>query len=323
MPEFRVLSLNGGGIRGVYSSSFLAKLEELLELKHPIADYFDLIVGTSTGGLIAISLALHQTSASIRDFYLEHGPSIFPSGQIQRRWLLCKQIVFPKHDPLLLGDAIQMKLPANVLLGNVKRPVVVTTFDAASGTPRCFKSRHHADFVNDHKLPAWEIAMATAAAPTFYRAFTSECSTDSIDGGVWANCPILVGIIEAIHRFQQQPRDIRVLNVGTTKAPFHLRPKARKGGAWWNVSMVNHAVIDMMMAAAMASAVFMAQQLIGNDNVVVIDDNVDSGRFNLDDARTDSMRDLRALGERRAKIEAKSLEAMFFGRPAAPWQPVP
>ena len=67
MDRFRILSLNGGGIKGVYSASFLAKLEDLLRLDRSMAEYFDLIVGTSTGGLIAIALALHQTAASIRD----------------------------------------------------------------------------------------------------------------------------------------------------------------------------------------------------------------------------------------------------------------
>ena len=72
---FRILSLDGGGIRGVFPAAFLARLEDHLE--HPIGRYFDLIAGTSTGGIIAIGLGLGLSAADILKLYAEQGPAIF------------------------------------------------------------------------------------------------------------------------------------------------------------------------------------------------------------------------------------------------------
>src|SRR5947207_9104557 len=72
---FRILSLDGGGIRGVFPAAFLARLEEHLE--HPIGRYFDLIAGTSTGGIIAIGLGLGLSAGDIVKLYVEQGPAIF------------------------------------------------------------------------------------------------------------------------------------------------------------------------------------------------------------------------------------------------------
>src|ERR1700680_4208414 len=72
---FRILSLDGGGIRGVFPAAFLARLEEHLE--YPIGRYFDLIAGTSTGGIIAIGLGLGLSAGDILKLYVEQGPAIF------------------------------------------------------------------------------------------------------------------------------------------------------------------------------------------------------------------------------------------------------
>src|SRR6266404_3453401 len=72
---YRILSLDGGGIRGVFPAAFLAKLQENLE--HPIASYFDLIAGTSTGGIIALGLGVGLSAGDILRLYEEQGPAIF------------------------------------------------------------------------------------------------------------------------------------------------------------------------------------------------------------------------------------------------------
>lgn len=323
MPPFRVLSLDGGGIKGVYSASFLAKMAEMLALPGPLADYFDLIVGTSTGGLLGLALALHKEPHETRDFYIQHGPTIFPSGRVKGGLLLrAKHIVYPKHDASVLESAVKRYIGEDTLLGDAKCALVVTTFNAATGRPVCFKTRHHDDFTEDHKMPAWAVAMATAAAPTFYRAFESDSGTDYIDGGVWANCPAMVGAIEAVHRFGALPSDVRILSVGTTRSPFHMGFKARRGGAWRNVSLLNRTVVGLLMEATAQSALNVARQLVGGDNVVVINEEVAPGRFEIDDARGSTMRDLRGLGEERAKHDAHKLRELFFMEPAPAWAPL-
>lgn len=319
--KFRVLSLSGGGIRGLYTASFLAEIENLSGKK--FADHFDLIVGTSTGGLIAITIGLGNSVASIRDFYKTNGPAIFPPGRIPRAWQFWKQIVYPKHNDAVLCDLIKRCVGEQRVLGDSRRPLVVNAFHAAGGKPVCFKTRHHDDFKKDHSRKAWEVAMATAAAPVFYRAFQAEDGTDYIDGGVWANCPVLVGAIEAIDRFSKSRDQIEILSVGTTKTPFSIDHGARCGGAWWNVSMKNRAVVNLLMEANRRSAMFMAQRLLGPTSIVEIDRDVDKGGYELDDARPEVLRDLQALGEDDAKTHVQSLVARFFQIPAPLWTPVP
>src|SRR4051812_45125251 len=88
---FRILSLDGGGIRGLFIAGFLADIEH--RLKTRIADHFDLIAGTSTGAIIGMALALHEPAAKNEQFYLERGPKIF-TRQTKFKGLKQKVIAF-------------------------------------------------------------------------------------------------------------------------------------------------------------------------------------------------------------------------------------
>lgn len=319
--KFRVLSLSGGGIRGVFTSSFLAKLEQLTDRR--VADHFDLIVGTSTGGLIGLAMGLEQSSESIREFYLKHGSTIFPQMKWVKKLFRGGQVVHPKYDLAGLRDAVQRRLGTEPTLGKSTKPLVINTFNAAKGAPQCFKTRHHARYLNDWRMPAWEVGMATAAAPVFFHAFQCQTGTDYIDGGVWANCPVLVGVIEAMTAFGKAATDIDVLSIGTTRAPFSVDHRARIGGAWDNVSMLNRRIIDLLFEANRGAAMNMAQLLVGKDGLLEVDEVVAPGRFEMDDTSTATLRDLRALGESLAQTKADEIRARFLTTTVSPFVPVP
>lgn len=107
---FRILSIDGGGIKGVFPASFLAALRA--DLPCPIADYFDLIAGTSTGGIIAIGLGLGLSAEELLEFYKAEGPAIFPpsaaSGWI-RHWFVSK------YRPEPLREALQKAIGGKIL----------------------------------------------------------------------------------------------------------------------------------------------------------------------------------------------------------------
>src|SRR5580765_1488551 len=88
MSRFRILSIDGGGIKGVFPAAFLAAIEE--NLPHPISQYFDLITGTSTGGIIALGLGFGLSASQLLEFYIKRGPMIFPKERrrLWRRWTL-------------------------------------------------------------------------------------------------------------------------------------------------------------------------------------------------------------------------------------------
>ena len=198
---FRILSLDGGGIRGVFPAAFLARLEEHLD--HPIGHYFDLIAGTSTGGIIAIGLGLGLSARDILKLYVEQGPAIFDQehGAIEN-WLRQKvrgmaHLFVTKHSSEPLRRALDGVLGQR-RLGESRTRLVIPAWHPVLERVYIYKTAHHPRLETDYKQPAIDAAMATAAAPTFLKPHMTESAVELVDGGVWANNPIGVAAIEAI-----------------------------------------------------------------------------------------------------------------------------
>src|SRR3989442_5590388 len=158
--RFQILSLDGGGIKGLFSAAVLAKLEE--DLNTNITDHFDLIVGTSTGGIIALGLGLGMKPQEIVQFYVESGPQIFRDrlGLSKfKHWLSCK---FPQHP---LRTALQ-KCFGDRPLADSKKRLVIASYNCGADDIYLFKTPHHERLRRDYKVPMWKVALATSAAPT-------------------------------------------------------------------------------------------------------------------------------------------------------------
>ena len=135
-----------------------------------------------------------------------------------------------------------------------------------------------------------------------------------IDGGIWANCPATVGLIEAISVLGQQPKDIEILSLGTTIKPFHVSPRRRKGGLlFWHKG-----IIDLLMQAQVAGALAQAKVLSGR-KALRINVTTQSGRFAMDNAR--HIAELRALGIREARHCEHEVSQRFLDTPAEPFVP--
>jgi hypothetical protein len=198
---FRILSLDGGGIRGVFPAAFLARLEEHLE--HPMGRYFDLIAGTSTGGIIAIGLGLGLSAGDILKLYVEQGPAVFGQehGPIEN-WARQKlrsmaHLLVTKHSLEPLRRALEGVLGRRKL-GESRTRLVIPAWHPVLERVYIYKTAHDARLETDYKQPAIDAAMATAAAPTFLKPHMTASAVELVDGGVWANNPIGVAAIEAI-----------------------------------------------------------------------------------------------------------------------------
>ena len=235
MPPFQILSLDGGGLRGLFTAFLLERLEEETGVK--VADHFDLITGTSTGGIIAIGLSLGLRPAELVRFYLEEGPKIFPPRRgpdwIQRSvhsWI--HNWWSAKYRAAALEQALRKKGTfGERLLGECGVSLVVPSFDLEGNVIRLFKTRHHERFRRDHALPAWKVAMATTAAPTFLPAFKGIDGERLIDGGLWANDPSMVGFVEAVSVLGVPAESIRMLSIGTTYG-IENQPKHLDNAGW-------------------------------------------------------------------------------------------
>ncbi|CAI9752834.1 unnamed protein product [Fraxinus pennsylvanica] len=207
-----VLSLDGGGIRGIIPGTFLAFLEaKLQELDGPnarIADYFDVVAGTSTGGLITTMLTTPgednrplYAAKNITSFYLEHGPKIFPEKSRNNFFSTITNVLGgPKYDGEYLKSLIQ-ELVGNLTLNETLTNVVIPAFDIKRLQPIIFTTKGaKADVSKNAQLS--DVCLGTSAAPTFFPPHYFETTDaqgkikthDLVDGGVAANNPTLVAI---------------------------------------------------------------------------------------------------------------------------------
>jgi hypothetical protein len=239
MPQFKVLCVDGGGIKGLYSAKILSHFEAELRRAHGdsarIVDYADLICGTSTGGLIGLGLALRIPAEQICAFYEEAGPRIFKGSST---WLaLVRQTLYGgKNSDAPLREALEQMFQRRTI-GESDCLLCIPTYDFTQGTYEVFKFDHPEGRLSRHNaLPVVDVALATSAAPTFFplAQIPGENETQYVDGGVWANNPSLVGLTEAIWHFvgPQKQFDrlsllsIASLNSSAGKAPLLNRHRS-------------------------------------------------------------------------------------------------
>ena len=168
--EFRILSIDGGGIRGIFPAAFLAGLEKQWLDGKSVAGCFDLIAGTSTGGIIALGLASGYTAADICRLYVERGCEIFPPipnnwiGDLRRDSRRIFQLFKVRYDRKALVRILR-ELFGSRKFGDTVTRLCIPSFDGRHGEPYIFKTPHHPDYRLDREESAVKVAAATAAAP--------------------------------------------------------------------------------------------------------------------------------------------------------------
>jgi len=314
---FRILSLDGGGIKGAFTASVLTAIED--EIKAPVGDYFDLIAGTSTGGILALGLGYRIPAETIRNFYRDMGPTIFPTtGRLGLRGLF-RQLFTTKHSHQDLRDAL-VQVFQNRKFGESKSRLVIPTYDAIGGRIFLLKTAHHERFKFDIEALAVDVALATSAAPTYFQAahFPTQVGSSFVDGGVWANSPVLAAIIEATCFLGVPLKEIEVLSIGTTASPFNIANNGSAGVLKWNVGMIN------LMFEAQAQTAFAQAKLLLDDRVFRIDVMTKPGEYSLDDASPEKIDRLMNLGRGEAvkKANLDAVKQRFFSTKAAAFTPV-
>jgi patatin-like phospholipase/acyl hydrolase len=264
MP-FQILALSGGGYRGLFTSSILTKLEE--QAKKPLAECFDLIAGTSIGGVIALGLALGKSAESIRKMFLDHGEEIFTRGEPSRwragrwkaRWSQWRR---PKYDGTVLREKIEAVVGKSTRLGDARTRLLIPSVNMTKGSVQMFKTAHNPAFMNDYKLLAADVAMATAAAPLYFPMATIE-NSNFIDGGVFANAPDMCALHEAVHFLDRKTDDISILSVGTTTSKFSLPSSLGRdfGQKLW---LKNDRLISTILSSQQQLIDFMLKHQLGD-----------------------------------------------------------
>lgn len=217
---FQILALSGGGYRGLFTIELLARLEK--EAGKPLYECFDLIAGTSIGGIVAIGLAMGKSAESIRDEFLKHGEDIFPRKYwFKNPYYFLKMVFWPKYSSKPLRTVIENVVGKDTNLGQARTRLLVPAVNMTKSQVQMFKTPHHPNLkVDQHRL-AVDVALATSAAPTFFPMAKFDDSL-FIDGGIVANAPDLCAIHEAVQYCGVHSDDIRILSLGTTTKKFSL-----------------------------------------------------------------------------------------------------
>lgn len=305
----RILSIDGGGIKGVFPASFLATVEDSIGCH--VADYFDLITGVSTGGILALGLGLRMPAEELLGFYEKKGPKIFPANRFSGG---IRSIFRAKYrrEPL---EVALLEVFGNNKLGDSKTRLVIPSANLETGEVHVFKTSHHPRLKIDFKRSMVEIALATSAAPVYFPFYSKRREVPLIDGGVWANNPIAVAAVEALSILEWD-RPIEILSLSCTSTPLDIYSSRRTGLGiihWcWHST-------DLFMTMQSQSALGMAQLLVGENNVLRIDRKFNHGRFRLDGSK--EINSLAGIGSSEARKALPELERRFFNRPAEEFIP--
>jgi uncharacterized protein len=310
ISRFQILSLDGGGIRGIFTASILAAIEE--DYSTHIVDHFDLIAGTSTGGIVALALGLGISPREIVEFYIASAPRIFPASNKYREslhWLR------PKYSAEPLREALKTKF-GNTSFGESKKRLVIPAFNVAENDVYVFRTPHLPHLRRDFRVPAWQVAMATSAAPTYFPAFTETDSLRLIDGGVWANNPSLVALVEAVGPLAIAQRSVALLSIGTGSAvKNHSRGLDTAGKLKW-ADQIADVILDATSIGVRNQVAF----LLGEDRFLRVDANVPADAVSLDNIAT--VDDLLGRARHIGRKIMPSVAKMFLSHRAAEYAPL-
>ena len=228
MKPYRVLSLDGGGMRGLYTASVLKSLSERFceSSKKDIGKGFDLIVGTSTGGILATGLVAGIPIDEIMDIYYTKGRDIFTNpkpNSLKKYWWALKALRKPANSNVSLQKALN-RIFKNETVGDVymRRGIglCIPAVKLVDCSPRVFKTPHNPEKHADNKRNLVDICLATSAAPIIFPVVSipepslKKTQEHFIDGGLWANNPTLIGLIEALE-LSEKDQKIEIISIGT------------------------------------------------------------------------------------------------------------
>lgn len=234
--EFRILALSGGGYLGLYAAVVLAELEA--RVGEPLARRFDLIAGTSVGGLLSMALAFEVPMAELVKLFLERGEEVFssrrlPTGAVTRLLDLSRSVMGPKYT----GEALRKELTRHFgkrTLGDALHAVVVPAVDVTRSVTKVFKTPHAQASLGDAGLSAVDVTLATCAAPAFFPCVKVGDKLYA-DGGLFAVAPDQVALHEAELFMGAKPSKVRMLSVGTATMGYQPteKPEADVGAVGW------------------------------------------------------------------------------------------
>lgn len=261
MVAYRIVSLDGGGIRGLYTAVLLSRLDAQVP---GFMNCVDLFAGTSTGGILALGLANGIPIQSLIDLYRNDGPTIF-SRTLWHEIRAVGELVGAKYDNTNLIRTLQGLFGDKTLKDLLPRHVLVPSFDldnrATPPAPRMWKPKFFHNFEgadSDGAEKIVDVALRTSAAPTYFPVYQGY-----VDGGVVANEPSMASLAQALdaETGKQQLEDIRLFSVGTGSTPVFIPGDTLN----WGLAQWAKVLANMMLGGVMGVADYECSRLLGSN----------------------------------------------------------
>jgi len=340
--QFKILSLDGGGVRGVFAAAFLAEIER--KVRRPIGEYFDLIAGTSTGAIVAAQLARGNTASSAEELYLRLARDVFHRSKaclsarvvnfalrlasLRLSWLRGLDgawLLRPKYSADSLRQALHEAFGA-ATLGELRRRLLIPAVDLIRGQTIVFKTPHSPRFFRDRDVRVVDALLATAAAPTYFPPAIIRTGSAYCDGGLWANHPGMVAYAEVLSLNRElallsgqstcETSEISMLSIGTGARPYSTLLEPNTAGiAQWIPFL-----FDVTSSSQSQGTHFQLQYLL-RDRYQRVDFVVPDESWRLDEWRVAPQ--LAHLGREEAIRRMDELVPRFFRVPAPNFAPTP
>ena len=255
----KILCIDGGGIRGVFALAILQAIEA--EFDRPIGELFDVIAGTSTGAIIAASVALKKDMSEVLESYQTYGVKIFvPQSKVGLFKTVYSDRYLRKFFKKAFGEAT---------LRDIEKPLLIPAVDITHGKPFVHRSNYGYQGDSDLSTKLWDAVLSSCSAPIYFPPNNVNNRYLSIDGGLWANNPSLVCLTEAIHFFRKDMQDIKILSLGTgnQKIDFTLDNQKYWGVKEWlpfhlSSMKVTPKLLDLALNLSSESVTYHCQLLL-------------------------------------------------------------
>jgi patatin-like phospholipase/acyl hydrolase len=297
---FKVLSIDGGGVRGIFAARFLQRCEDL---GVKLSEAFDLIVGTSTGGIIALAAAYDKRMEQVVELYSTHAPEVFRKPRIGS--FRAGSLLRAKYDNRALIQRLQEVFTSEATFDLPSCPVRIQSFNLQTGTSKIFRAGE--PYRTDAGFLIWQVAAATSAAPTYFPTFRCGERGLFVDGGIWANNPALVALVEAV-LLHKRLDDVAILSLGTGASIFRDN-RDRTGYFSWGMVW---GILDLL-SQAQSDGVHQLARELGRGNLHFyrrVSPSLKDSESSLD--ATTAIASLRLLAEEAFEEALPDLRQRFF-----------
>ncbi|MDQ8005521.1 MAG: patatin-like phospholipase family protein [Pedobacter sp.] len=328
----RILSIDGGGIRGIIPGMMLVALEEKIQraTKNPDAhliDYFDFFAGTSTGGIL-LSILLcpsdkdplkpKYTAKQALDIYLEHGEEIF-SAKPWRRFLSRFGLLSELYDATILEKVLYGYF-GEKKLSELLKPCIITAYDIELRKNHLFRQQKAISHGDSRDFYIRDVCRATSAAPTYFsvaEVFSlAKTRYPLVDGGVFAHNPSLSALLEVIKSHNTYKiDDIWILSLGTglSKISYNYEDFKKK-----RAISIGPALVDIMSSSSAESTNYFLKQLFHsvkkiNNYIRIEPSNLSSIDSSMDAASTSNIQKIVSLGDKLVSENEDLLDQIVAG----------